>query len=195
MNYEDHFLDLPFKGNRNYVRLADIFPALIELVQERFGLEARVDSLTIRRPLTRGILVSFKRSVTTSGSFRVRHGSECFPGWLMDTERSVPGRVPYDSSSLSDYVVAGSGFARILAPLPGHTEFDVLAGLMNLVARQVDPRFWWLCEMKLDSQLTMVYPVEVQLLHNLDGRCIECRILQGDIAIGSARLMLDHSDS
>lgn len=191
LDNEDLVLDLPFKGDRDYLRLADIFPAVSNLVCDRFGTQAQVDSLTIRRPLNCGILVSFQPLNSSAGTFCVRCGSESIRGWIDETDRPASRRISYDSSPLKAVAVSESDFARLLEPLTGHTEFDVLAGLMTLVAGQVNHRFWWWCQLHLDTPLTKAYPIEVRIRHNLGGRCIVFDILQTGAAIGSARFMVD----
>ena len=192
---ECRVLDLPFKGTREYLRLADVFPAIVGLVCDRFGPQAYVDSLTIRRPLARRILVSFQPSDMFSGSFCVRRGSTSIPGWLEETEDPATHRIAYESSSVRAAAVSGTDFARILEPLPGHTEFDVLACLMKLVAGRLNQSFWWWCQLSLDTPLTEAYPIEVRIRYNLGGRCIVFDILQTGTAIGSARLMVDTTNS
>jgi hypothetical protein len=189
--YEELILDLPFKGDRDYLRLADILPALIELARDRFGPQADVDSLTIRRPFRRGIQVSFEPSVAFSGSFRVRHGRENTPGWLLETERPVTRRIRFDSSLLSAVAVSGPGFAQILEPLPGFTAFDVVVTLMKQVAAQVNRRHWWMCQLNLETPLTGVFPVEVRIRQNLNGQFLLFDIVQAGTAIGSARGILE----
>jgi hypothetical protein len=191
---QELILDLPFKGARNYLRFADIVPALIEVVHERFG-GAQVDSVTLRRPFRNEIEVSFEPSLAASGSFRVRHGSESIPGWLLETDRPVTRRVAFDSSPLSAAAISGHGFARILKPVPGHTQFDMLVGLIKLVTDQVDPRHWWLCQLNLDTPLTEALPVEVRILRNLGGLFLVFNIVQRGVSIGSARSILETTNS
>ena len=61
-------LDLPFKGSRTYLRFADIFPALIELAREHVGLQAQMESLTIRKPFTHVIQVMFEQPPSFSAT-------------------------------------------------------------------------------------------------------------------------------
>jgi hypothetical protein len=192
---EDLILDLPFKGDRDYLHSTDIFPALMELVRGRFGPQAQVESLTLRRPLRHGIQVLFEPTAVSSGSFRVRHHSECCYGWLVETDRPVTRRTPLDLPVVSAVAVSGQGSARILQPLQGSEALDVVVGLMKLVACQVDPRHWWLSQLNLDAPLTESFPIEVRILQNLGGQFLVLEILQASMTIGSARCMLEHKAS
>jgi hypothetical protein len=188
-------LDLPFKGTRDYLHSTDVLPALIELCHDRFGLQAHVESLTIRRPLGHAILVSFEPSDLSAGSFRVRHGSEITTGWLLETDRPVNGRNPIDVPSVSSSAVSGPGFARLLQPLPNCVIFDLIVGLMKLVLNQVTPGHWWLCQIHLDTPLTEAFPIEVRVRRHIGGQFLVFDIIQADRPIGSARAILDHSRS
>jgi hypothetical protein len=188
---ENLILELPFKGARDYLHSTDILPALTEVANERFGPLAWVDSLTIRRPFRRIIQVSFESVEVSSGSFRMRNGSQNIPGWLLETDKPVTRRIPYDTSPLSAAAVSGSGYARLLEPLPGFRVLDVLVGLMKLVSAQVDRQHWWLCQLNLDAPLAENFPVEVRIRNNLGGKFLVYDILQSGAVIGSARVMLE----
>jgi hypothetical protein len=186
---ENLILDLPFKGSREYLHSTDIIPALTEVAHERFGPQAWVDSLTIRRPFRRAIQVSFEPVEVSSGSFRIRNSSQYIRGWLLETDQPVTRRVPYDTTPLSAAAVSGSGYARILEALPGFTVLDVLVSLMKVVSAQVDRRHWWVCQLNLDAPLAEIFPVEVRIRNNLAGKFLVSDILQSGTVIGSARGM------
>lgn len=188
---ENRFLDLPFKGSREYVHSTDLYPALMEVARERFGPQAWVDGLTIRRPFRCIIQVSFEPVEVSFGSFRIRNGNQSIAGWLLETDTLVTRRIPYDTSPLSAAAVSGPGYARLLEPLPGFPVLDVLVVLMKQVAAQVDRRQWWLCQLNLDAPLTAVYPIEVSIRNNVGGRCLVFHILQASIEVGTSRFMLE----
>ncbi|MGD0901637.1 MAG: hypothetical protein ABR924_01725 [Terracidiphilus sp.] len=188
-------LDLPFKGAREYLHSTSIVPALTEVAQERFGPQAWVESLTIRRPFRRAIRASFEPVAASSGSFRVRRGTESIPGWLLETDRPVTRRVASDSSPLSAAAVSGPGFARIQEPVPGFAALEVAVSLMKMVAGRLDPRQCWLCQLNLDTPLTSAFPIEVRIRHELGGRFLVFEIVQDGAAIGSARCILEFADS
>jgi len=188
---ENLILDLPFKGSREYLHSTDLYPALMEVARESFGPQAWVHSLTIRRPFKRIIQVSFDPVEVSSGSFRIRNGGQDVPGWLLETDRLVTRRVPYDTSPLSAAAVSGSGCARILEALPGFPVLDVLVSLLKLVSDQVDRRHWLICQLNLDVQLAEIFPVGVRIRNNLAGKFLVYDILQSGTVIGSARGMLE----
>jgi hypothetical protein len=189
--YENLIFDLPFKGSREYLHSTDIFPALTDVAHKRFGPLAWVDSLTIRRPFRRIIQVSFEPVEVSSGSFRIRNGSQHIPGWLLETDRPVTRRIPYDTSPLSAAAVSGSGYARFLEGLPGFSVLDVLVSLMKLVSAQVDRRQWMICQLNLDAPLAEIFPVEVRIRSILAGKFLVSDILQAGTVSGSARGMLE----
>lgn len=185
------YLDIPFKGSRTYLRFADIFPALIELAWVQFGVDAQVESLTIRKPFTHVIQVLFEQPPLFSATFKIRNGAEEISGWLVETDQPVPERVPLDAAPLTRAIVSGPGFAGVPCAVAGHTAFDVLAGLMKQVGERVDSHFWWLCQMNLATPLTEAYPLGVRVRRNLGERCLVFDIVQADVPIGTARFIAD----
>jgi hypothetical protein len=159
--HEGIVLDLPFKGSRDYLRMADLFPAIQSVAQGQFGPSAQMSSLIIRRPLKRAVQASFQPVEGCAGSFRVRHDGESIAGWLVETDSPVAHRVPYDASSISTAAFSGLDFARILDPMPGFSPLDILISLAKIVGAQRTPRPWWLCQLNLDTPFTERFPIEV----------------------------------
>jgi hypothetical protein len=188
-----HLLDLPFRGARSYLHSTDIYPALMKLTRAEFGVNAFVDSLTLRSPFACGIQVTFEAPSLTSGTFRVRHGSDCTFGWLVETKRPITNRNPTDLPSVTNCAISGPGFARLSEPLPRQAPLDVLVSLMKLVSSQVSRGHWWLCQINLDMPLIAVYPLEVRIHRNLGARCLVFNITQQHQFIGSARFMLENA--
>jgi hypothetical protein len=163
----------------------------MEVAHESIGPQAWVHSLTIRRPFRRIIQVSFDPVEVYSGSFRIRDGGQDIPGWLLETDRQVTRRIPYDTSPLAAAAVSGSDCARILEALPGFPVLDVLVSLMKLVSDKVDRRHWLICQLNLDAPLAEIFPVEVRIRNNLAGKFLVYDILLAGTVIGSARGMLN----
>lgn len=187
-------LELPFKGQRDYLRFADIFPALVDRVQSRFGPGATVDLLTMRRPLKSKIAVSLEAVNVFAGSFRVRNGSECQTGWLVETDQCVDTRVPFDSSILTLHALASAHSAEVLGPVPGLTSFDIVVGLMKVLAYQVEDRHWWLCQMKFFEPLGAAFPLCVKVHRILARQFISFDIHQGGRMAGTARCAVDGAE-
>jgi hypothetical protein len=191
---EQHFLDLPFRGSRNYLHSTDIYPALMKLIRAQFGINAYVDSLTLRSPFACGIQVTFDAPPLSSGSFRVRHGSEYTFAWLVETERPITHRNHSDLPAVTNCAISGPGFARLSEPPPRQAPLDLLVSLMKLVSSQVSQGHWWLCQISLDTPLIAVYPLEVRIHRNLGARCLVFNIMQHNQSIGSARFMLENAN-
>ena len=191
----DKLLDLPFKGARNYLHITDIFPALVDLAQARFGSQAQVDTLIIRRPIGHAISVSFETDALSVGSFRIRCGSEAINGWLLESKQPVSRRNPIDLPSVPNSVLAGPDFARLSTPIPGSGVFETVVALMKYVLNRMTPGQWWFCEIHLDKSLTKFFPLEVRVRRNLGGRFLAFEIIQASRIIGWARVIFDESDS
>ena len=191
---EQNILDLPFRGSRNYLHSTDIYPALMELIRAPFGINSYVDSLTLRSPLAFRIQVTFEAPSVSSGSFRVRHGSECTLAWLVETEQPITHRNPSDLPDVTNCAISGPGFARLSEPPPRQAPLDLLVSLMKLVSSQVSQGHWWLCQINLDTPLIAIYPLEVRVHRNLGARCLVFNIMQQNQFTGSARFMLENAN-
>jgi hypothetical protein len=191
----DKLLDLPFKGRRNYLHVTDIFPALDDLARVRFGSQAHVDTLIIRRPIRHAISVSFAPDALSVGSFRIRCGAETINGWLLESNQPVARRNPIDIPSVPKSVLSDPGVARLSKPIPGSDVLEMVVALMKCVLNQLTPGQWWLCEIHLDTPLTQLFPLEVRVRRNLGGRFLAFEIVQAGKMIGSTRAIFGESDS
>lgn len=188
---EGHLLDLPFKGSRNYLHSTDIYPALVELVREQIGSDAWVSSLCLRRPFRNRILASFENSDAATGSFGIRNESNTITGSLTETRMPVTRRIPFDSSVVTASALLGSDSAEILHPSPGLTPLETFMGLMKLLANEVNPGQWWLCQINLDALISHAYPLKVHVSRNVEGEFLVFQLIQAGSRIGSARSMFD----
>lgn len=184
-------IEIPFKGQRDYLRFADIFPALIDAVHSGFGTDAQVDLLTIRRPFKAKIGVSFEPVESANGDFRVRNGSDCKCGWLIETCEPVSSRVPFESSPLLGSATTSADAAEVREAIPGLTGFDILAGLMKILGRQVNKRHWWLCQMNFVEPLRTAFPLCVQIRHVIAQQFIAFDIRECGQAKGTARCIVE----
>jgi hypothetical protein len=188
-------LDLPFKGARNYLHSTDIVPALAAIAKQKFGSEASLHSLTLRKPFKHAIQAAFQAAPASSGTFKLRTESGSVSGWLVETDLPVVSRRPFDSSLLAAAAHLEPGVARLLEPLSGFTALEAAVGLMKLVARQVDSRFWWLSQIELAAPLPETYPLQVSIWHNVASQCLVFTIDSAGAQAGSAKLIIDSAKS
>lgn len=184
-------LDLPFKGSRNYLRMADIYVELEQLARREFGGDSVVRSLTVRRPFVHDIELVFEQTAEAAGTFLVQTSAGQVAGWLVESALPVSRRVPFDSSPLVAMAVVGEGTALMRGPMPGHRAMDVAVELMKRLTEQlpIAKRVgqWWLCQLEMEEPLREICPIEARTRRVVGDRYLLIDLLQGGQRIGSAR--------
>jgi hypothetical protein len=175
-------LHLPYRGDRNYIHSADIFPVLADLAKARFTADAYVESLVLRRQAVRQIRVAFEAEPQMIGTFSFRAAGEKVSGWLVERDETVRLRVPYDESPARAAVVGGTGFARFAEPVAGYTAFEQLLVLLKVTSGLPSA---WLCQTIFDRPLLDAYPLAVRLRHRAM-RFLAFEIIQDEQMIGTA---------
>jgi hypothetical protein len=106
-------LSIPLKGGRSYVRGADIFTALVDIVSERWELAGRCE-LAFRRLPRRTLELSMGESSNLSSSPHTAVANFSFvcagaiaAGWLSEIDAPIAETAPFDEERL----VAGSKIA------------------------------------------------------------------------------------
>lgn len=103
-------LSIPLKGGRSYIRGADIFTALIEMVSERWEIIGRCELAFRKLPCrTLEVFIGEFPNIATPPEMVVADFSFCcagaiITGWLSEVGVPVTKRVPFDEERL----VAGS---------------------------------------------------------------------------------------
>jgi hypothetical protein len=111
-------LDLPFKGNRQYLHGTDIFDAVIPLTKPRHGVAFRFHSL-MRNPIDLVPVVG--TSEGGAAGFYVRYednGAKSVWQFRENLARRVTGRVPYDESDVVSDAVYGDDHIESPGPSP-----------------------------------------------------------------------------
>lgn len=188
---ETFSLDIPFKGNRDYLHSTDVFASLTELARENISVDAWLDSLLFRRPLRKRICATFQFRDQASGTFRVRCGSLTMSGWLVETDKPIVRRVAYDCGPLSSAMIFDARSLRLMHPVQDFTAIEVIVNMMQTLAYAAVPGHWWLCELSLQRPLTAEYPIEVRVSREVGRQCILFEIIQQNAVIGTSRLMRD----
>lgn len=191
ISHETFSLDIPLRGNRDYLHSTDIFASLTELARQNIDLNAWVDSLVFRRPLRKCMCASFQFQDRASGTFRLRCGSLTVPGWLVEADKLILRRVAYDCGPLSAVMISNARSFRLTDPVPGFTAIEVIVNMMQKLAYKKMPGHWWLCELSLQRPLTSEYPIEVSTSREVGQQCLLFEIVQRNITIGTSRLMRD----
>lgn len=95
-------LDLPFKGNRQYLHGTDIFDAVISLTKPRHGVAFRFHRL-MRNPIDLVPIADAGKGADEAAGYYVRYGANGTKRIWHFREahaRRITGRVPYDESDV-----------------------------------------------------------------------------------------------
>jgi len=176
--------DLPFRGDRNYLHSTDLYPALTVFAQRQFSPDAFIESLTIRQAVSHQVSISLDGPQDAFGSFRVRYGTTCTKGWLIETDKCVSSRIPFDEATAMQAAVNGPGFALYQKLLPQYSVFELMLILTKIVSSQESQEHWWLCQIEFHSRLREVVPLECRLHRKVLQRYITFQIYQDRQAIG-----------
>lgn len=159
-------LSLPFRSNRDYVHSTDIFQSVTALARERWGPDAYLTSLVLRRTASHQLRVSFEPERHAIGTFAIRDGSDEISGALVETDEAVLRRVPYDESRIIAAAVAGEHSASFASLADGYTAFEHLVVALKIAAGDVAGHAW-LCQVKLLSPLLESAPLAVSVRQKL----------------------------
>ncbi len=179
-------VDLPFRGDRNYLHSTDLYPALTEFAQRQFSPDAFIASLTIRQAVSHQVRISLDGPEGSFGSFRVRHGASQSKGWLVETDEPVLSRIPFDEITAMQAAITGPGFALYKKLLPHYSMFELLLILAKIVSSQENNSHWWICQINFHSPLRQIFPLECRLKRKISQRYLTLHICQAGKAIGSA---------
>jgi hypothetical protein len=178
-------LNLPYRGERDYIHSADIFQAVTDLARTH-NPDAYVESLVLRRQAVHQIRVAFEAAPQTIGTFSLRIAGDRERGWLVERNEVVRIRVPYDESPAMAAVVGGAGFARFAEPVAGYTAFEQLLVLLKVTSGE---RTAWLCQTDFNRPLRNTEPLAVRLRRRAM-RFLGFEIMQNEQTIGTASASL-----
>ncbi len=178
-------LNLPYRGERNYIHSADIFQAVTDLARAH-NSDAYVESLVLRRQAVHQIRMAFEAAPQMIGTFSLRIAGDRLRGWLVERNEDVRIRVPYDESPATAAVVGGAGFARFAAPVAGYTAFEQLLVLLKVTSGESTA---WLCQTDFNRPLRNTEPLAVRLRRRAM-RFLGFEIMQNEQTIGTASASL-----
>jgi hypothetical protein len=185
----DKLFELPFEGDREYIRACGIHQCLSALALTRFGPGAFIDSLTLRKVSRSQLRFSLQPISAANGSFRIRVPGKSVAGWFVEAGSPISTRVSFDSAPLHHRMVKGPGFAQLPEPIHGYTPLQVMDGLAKALALEVDPaRKWWFNQLELNTPLDPALDCEVRVRRVIERQFVLCELRQLGCLAGSLRV-------
>jgi hypothetical protein len=192
----DQLFELPFEGDREYIRACGIHQCLTSLAHTHFSPGAFVESLILRKVIRRQLRFSLQPIPDANGSFRIRAAGKSNAGWFVEAGPPISTRVPFDSSPLHQRMVKGHGFANLPEPIHGYTPLQVMDGLAKVLALEVDPaRKWWFNQLDLDAPLDPALDCEVRVRRVIERQFVLFELSQLGRPVGFLRAVATSAPS
>src|SRR5215469_10410899 len=147
-------LDIPFRGNREYVHSTDLFIALDNMAGRFLGPDAYLKTLSIRRLAHRQVAVQFRPDACAFGTFAFAARGWILEGWLVESRKAIARRITFDEASIARQVVSEHGQVLLKTPVQGYNAFEQLIVLFKLLCVQSRPGAWLFTAIDLDSPLS-----------------------------------------
>lgn len=194
-------LEIGYKGSRTYLHGSDIFNALT-LVAPTVGGDASayVGQLIFRRFARHGCDVSTERpedatSVVGQVSFRAPGRDVAVAAWLVETDRPVTERRPFDEAALlAKAKLDVAARSDCLPERSIYTPIEELIALtkqLNYAVCPLEKGQWVFGQLDLDEPLTAAYQrMEIRMTTLLTGRFSVNEVYVDGRAIGAMRFIV-----
>jgi hypothetical protein len=182
-------LDVPFRGNRDYVHSTDLFEAL-ENHSRALSPGSYLKNLILRHPARRQVRAQFTPQRDAFGTFELALPHRVLPGWLMEDRSPIMRRVAFDEAAIAREAIVEPGRAFLSAPVNGYSGFEQMIVLLKMLCAQIHPGPWLFASVALDRSLTGQTSIEVRRSQTVLGRMIDARLHQGGRETGRAQMVL-----
>lgn len=177
-------LDLPFKGERDYLHATDLFDALLGLTGAREGLSLRIQSM-MRTGVAAIPLDQLSHRRDAKAFFQWSDGADRRTLALCEDGRSVDRRVPYNE----DEITASSkleGSTVHLQPNPRYSFIErVVAHQKLLLNRTVAEIPWLFARIEVDMVPSAQGELSITLADRMGTRLVRSEINDAGGRIGS----------
>jgi hypothetical protein len=188
-------LDIPFRGDRNYVQFSDMFAALEQFARDRFSEHARLQKLELRRIASHKVEASRFSSPSAVGTFEIRNGRAVTMGWLVETGHAIERRIPYDEAPVIEAAIVEPGRAFLKAPIRGYTALDQAVILLKILGAQLNAGKCVVAKLDLSRSFREHLPVELNLLETILARSQIIAISQNLEAVARIQSVLRQEEA
>ena len=163
-------LDIPYRGNRNYVQSSDLFAALERIARDRLSKDSYPQKLELRRLASCKVQASLAAHPSAFGTFEIRSGPAVTMGWLIETGQIIERRIPYDEAPVANVALVEPGRAFLAAPVHGYTALDQAVILVKILGAQLKVGRCFVAKLTCSKPFCEHQPVELNLLQTILGR-------------------------
>lgn len=175
-------LDLPLRGERDYIQGADIYNAIAAAVQARDGRASgpvRVDMHDISRSQC-GLLLGRGDAPEKPAHARAQFRIGEWSGWLVESGESVSRRMPYDEAAITRLCSANGSIIRIREKTT-YSPIEVLISATKLLHQKLHPlvdKRWIVTRLEFARLLAETdFDLTIELLQNLNNRLTRSSVL------------------
>lgn len=182
-------LDIPFRGDRDYVHSTDIFLALDELAGASLGPGAYLKVLTLRRQAHHRVTAQFKPALGAFGTFLFAAPERTVEGWLVEDMAPVIRRLAFDETAIAQRAVSEQGRVLLPAPVTGYTPFEQLIVLFKMLCAQSRPGRWLFTSIDLERPLAAQAALAVNQTQLVLNRMVEAVLSQDGVPAGRMQMV------
>lgn len=183
-------LDIPLRGERDYVQSSDLFASLESSAKRELSPLAYVRKLILRRMSHHAVEAHFVRPRSALGTFELRDREYVTAGWLAETPGTIACRKLYDETPVIRAAAVHAGRAQLSSPVPGYTAFDQIIILSKIIGAQIAAGTWVFSRVDLDEPLREDLSIDLALSQVVLSRCQIIEISQASRIVGRAQGVL-----
>jgi hypothetical protein len=182
-------LDIPFRGERDYVHSTDLFAALDELAGSFLGPNAYLKTLCLRRRAHHQVAVRFRPEPDAFGTFVFAAPEWTVEGWLVEDQAPITRRITFDEAAIARQAVSAQGRVFLQSPVKGYGSFEQLIVLFKMLCAQSHPGTWLFTSIALDRPLSKQAVLSVSRSQLVLSRMVEALLYQNDLPAGRMQMV------
>lgn len=182
-------MDVPFRGDRNYVHSTDLFAALDDLAGSYLGPSAYLTALTLRRRAYHQVAACFCPASDAFGTFLLATPGAALEGWLVEDPIPITRRVAFDEATIMRQAVSEPGRVSLHSPVEDYSTFEQLIVLFKMLCAQSHPGAWLFTSIILDHPLSSHAALAVSRTQIVLGRMVEATLFQNNLPAGRMQMV------
>jgi hypothetical protein len=182
-------LDIPFRGDRDYVHSSDLFAAL-DVLAGTFAPSAYPQRLTLRQPARRQVEVHFSPHREAFGTFALNSSRQTAQGWLVEGTRSITRRIAFDETAISRAAIMEPGRVFLSAPIGGFTAFEQMIVLFKILCAQSRAGTWLFTALELTRPMRSDEALGLTRTQTVLDRLIAADLDQNGQPVGRVQMVL-----
>jgi len=186
-------LDVPFRGQRDYVHSTDLYASLEKLAERNRvskSSQAYVKRLTLRKKAHRQVSAYFLPHSDAFGTFSLSMAGQKVEGWLVETCVPITRQVAFDESGIALKAVVEPGRAFLREAVKGFSSFEQAIVLLKVLCAQHDIGPWLFTNIALDRPLVEDALLGVSRMQTVLDRLIDARLFQNGQESGRLQMVL-----